>query len=237
MSKKLETVMSINSGIHDGIHSYKLFLKSGKETHFPTQRIAYHKNGLHPNKNYSAGWIIAWGACEKAGKGIDPERLLLTSENADDSILSNYVVSTKQWKFKGITEGHECWDCGKQGLKKVAILENTQTLELIQVGTVCAARMLGYSVPEYRKHITQTARENKEKARREYFDSPEYKLSAFCTNECDTDRFNQIERLIKDGYTRGEAMSFLSAMFGAFYEPAKTKETEVLKKYMVPNLD
>lgn len=139
----------------------------------------------------------------------------------------------KEWKLKGITEGNTCWDCGKEGLKKVAVLENNRNLEIIEVGTTCAARMLGYTVSEYKKHITEETKKNKKIALEEYLQTEEYKISHICVNECANNRFEEMERLIKSGYTRGQAMGFLSALYGSFETPAKEKKKEILKKYMV----
>ena len=58
-------------------------------------------------------------------------------------------TKNKLWRIKGINDEQDSCDCcGKKNLKKVVWRENTETLEIVALGTTCAARRQKITVKE-----------------------------------------------------------------------------------------
>ena len=59
------------------------------------------------------------------------------------------------WKVIGINDDQDhCDFCGKQGLKRVVWIENTETMQMAALGTDCAARTLGVKGTKTQKQRT-----------------------------------------------------------------------------------
>ena len=56
-----------------------------------------------------------------------------------------------KYNYLGTTDAfNECGCCGKQGLKKVAVLEDVDSGAVAYFGTTCAANAAGWSSDEYK---------------------------------------------------------------------------------------
>ena len=114
---------------------------------------------------------------------------------------------SKLYTVKGINDDQDTCDiCGKENLKRVVWLEDTETLELIACGTTCAAKLQGIKVAEQKKMENDFVKASKEALRKARYEAIQPLQTAF------DDALSSIPCVGDNGFTYSNRMDAVRAL-------------------------
>ena len=164
-------------------------------------------------------------------------------KNTTNTIIKEYAIEYK-YKILGFNDDEcNCDVCGKQELKGTYAIEDLSTGEIFRAGSVCGAKMAGWTKKELISKYKAGEKEKIDNAKKEFRQSAEYiaydNAIQFLNNEDDEIQRN-IVKYYKDEIKRKEFESMERSTksrleyIEPFRDALEIKRNEIRAKYNLP---
>jgi hypothetical protein len=158
------------------------------------------------------------------------------------TVTKEYSIENK-YKVLGFNDDEcNCDVCGRQELKGTYAIEDLSTGEIFRAGSVCGAKMAGWTTKQLVANYNATEKENLNKAKLEYSESKEYKAMQAALDFLDKER-SELHKKIFNCNTEAEILeikaterTFKSRMeyLSPLGDACRKKENEIKAKYNIP---
>ena len=164
-------------------------------------------------------------------------------KNTTNTIIKEYAIENK-YKVLGFNDDEcNCDVCGKTELKGTYAIEDLSTGEILRAGSVCGAKMAGWTKKELMKKYKDGEKEKINNAKKEFWESIEYiqydNAIKFLHKEQDELEHNyniyrndelKMQELRNSERTRESRWEYLDP----FINEKNKKKQQIIEKYNLP---